>query len=114
MNGKSPGFIMVELLVFSILLAVVLGGVIDVVGCATRSARVLREKRSDALAYASLMSRIRAGAARENFDDGKRRLWISGGDLPLSPRNVRVEAAAFGVAGDISLSWTRRDIRCME
>jgi hypothetical protein len=103
---------MVELLVFSLLLAVVLGGVIDAVGCAVRCSRIAREKRSGALAYASLMSRIRAGTARENFDDGKLRLRISGGDLPLSPREVRVDAAAFGTAGDISLSWTRRDIRC--
>jgi hypothetical protein len=105
---------MVELLVFSLLLAVALGGVVEIVGYAARCASAVREKRCDAIAYASLMSRIRAGAARENFDDGKRRLRISGGDLPLSPQDVRVDAAAFGTAGGVSLSWTRRDIRCRE
>ena len=113
-KSKKIGFVMVELLVFSLLLGAILGGVLEVVSLAVECARVVREKRSDALVFSSLMSEIRAGAAEENFDDGRRRIRISGGNAPLSPQTVQVDAVGFGVAGDVALSWTRRDIRCRE
>ena len=112
-SGKA-GFIMVELLVFSLLIGVVFGGALEVVSLAVRCARVVYEKRIDAHAFSSLMSEIYAGAAERQFENGGRRAQSSGGGAPLSPLAVQVEAARFGVAGDVLLSWERRDIRCRE
>ena len=112
--GKNFGFIMVELLVASLLLAAVFGGVLEVVGIAVECARVVRERRSDAVAFSALASEVRADAAEKNFDDGRRRVRISGGDAPLSPQDVQFEAAAFGAAGEVRMSWTRRRIEPRE
>lgn len=104
---RKSGFIFAELLVFSLLLAIVSAGITQVVGMVVKGSAALVASERDVLAFSSLIAEARAGLL-----DGTK-----GGD-----RFEVAASQASGVEGDceikasfdrgsVTFSWRRRDVK---
>lgn len=107
---KKQGFILVELLVFSLLLALAFGGMTDLAGVVVRASRVAYDRRHDVFSFSSLVAEARAGSLEGTCSRGNAGITVT----PASGGrgDCVIEAAlARGSAGSAVLSWRRRDVR---